>query len=194
VEYENPETESILRRLVLEGIGRDPRWYAEILLRRAAATLSQRKLWPYAPRDGLSVAPSVYPNEGRMDVYYSLATSVDFLALGRFRLEIPISLMVAPTLVLVLLRVFGARVGVPPVTRVRIQGYLWTMLVLAMGAASLPIFITTASGFEIQSFALVYFVGFAFLAEEVQRHLRLAWPARLAGRAESKLGEAAPLR
>ena len=44
-----------------------------------------------------------------------------------------------------------------------------------MGTASLPICITTASAFEIQSFALVYFAGSAFLAEEVLR--RFVWRA-----------------
>jgi hypothetical protein len=104
-----------------------------------------------------------------MDVYYSLATSADFLALGRSRLELPVGLMIAPSLILVLLRAFSARVGISPVTRTRLDGYLWTMGLLALGVASLPIFITTASAFEVQSFVLVYFAGFAFLAEEVVR-------------------------
>ena len=175
VEFENDQSEQILRRLVLGAIERDPVWYAGILARRAVATVTQRKLWPYFLWDGEAVAPASHPNEGRTDVYYSMATSVDTLALGRFRLEIPVSLMIAPTLILVLLRVFSARAGLPPPLRARLNGYLGSMLLLALGTASLPVFITTASAFEVQCFALVYFAGFAFLAEEVQRHFQFVW-------------------
>lgn len=171
VEFENDESEEILKRLVVGAITRDPLWYAGILLKRTAATLSQSKLWPYAPWDGQSIEPVSHPNQGRMDVYYSLASSVDFLAFGRTRVEVPVGLMIAPTLILVLLRAFGGRIGVPPAARPRLNGYLGSLFILAMGTASLPICITTASAFEIQSFALVYFTGAGFLAEETRRHL-----------------------
>jgi hypothetical protein len=172
VEFENDQSESILSRLVLGAIVRDPVWYAQILLQRAIATLTQSKLWPYAPRDGRSVASSTHPNEGRTDVYYFLATSVDFFTWGRSRAEIPITLLIAPTLVLLLLCLRAMRAEAPPARRARFKGYLWTLSLLAIGAASLPICITTASAFEVQAFALVYFAGFAFLAEEAFRRLR----------------------
>lgn len=167
VEFENDQSEQILSRLVIGAIKRDPVWYAGILAQRAIATVTQRKLWPWAPWDGRSVAEATHPSEGRTDVYYSLATSVDTLALGRNRLEIPISLLIAPTMILVLWRVFGASGRGSEPVRGRLNGYLKTLVPLAMGTASLPIFITTASAFEVQCFALVYFAGFAFLAEEV---------------------------
>jgi hypothetical protein len=47
------------------------------------------------------------------------------------------------------------------------------MLTLAMGTAALPILITTASAFEVQIFAFVYFAGFAFLTEQAWRLRRL---------------------
>jgi hypothetical protein len=166
VEFENDQSEQILSRLVIGAIERDPVWYAGILAQRAVATVTQRKLWPWAPWDGRSVAEATHPNEGRTDVYYSLATSVDTLALGRNRLEIPISLMIAPTLILILWRVFGAKGAGSDLVRARLNGYLGSLIPLAVGTASLPIFITTASAFEVQCFALVYFAGFAFLVEE----------------------------
>lgn len=175
VEFENAQSEAILSRLVIDGITRDPEWYAQILMERALATLSQSKLWPYGPRDGRSVAPATRPNEGRTDVYYSMASSVDFLTLGRARLELPISFLIVPTVVLLALCVFSRRRGESPSTLERRKGYLWILALLAIGAASLPVLITTASAFEVQSFALVYFTGFAFLAEEGGRRLQAAW-------------------
>ena len=173
VEFENAQSEQILRRLVVGAITRDPFWYAGILLQRTAATLTQSKLQPYAPWDGQSMEPLSHAGQGRMDVYYSLAAPVDFLAIGRFRAEVPVGLMIAPTAILVLLRIFSDRIGVPPAARARLNGYLGSQFILGMGTASLPICITTASAFEIQSFALVYFAGSAFLAEEVLR--RFVW-------------------
>jgi hypothetical protein len=174
VEFENDQSEVILRRLVTDAITNDPLWYAEILVRRAGATLTQSKLWPHTLWEGVAVEPLSHPNQGRMDVYYSLASSVDYLALGPVRVEIPVSLMIAPTFILVLLRVFATRAGFAGPDRARLDGYLGVLFLLAMGTAALPICITTASAFEVQSFALVYFAGFAFLAEEAVRRFRPA--------------------
>ena len=177
VEFENDQSEQILRRLVVGAISSDPLWYAGILLQRTAATLTQSKLRPYAPWDGESMEPLSHPGQGRMDVYYSMARPVDVLAFGPSRLEVPVGLMIAPTLILVLLRAFSDPIGVPPAARARLNGYLGSLFILGMGTASLPICITTASAFEIQSFALVYFAGSAFLAEEIRRRFRFAWRA-----------------
>jgi hypothetical protein len=172
VEFENDQSEQILRRLVVGAITRDPMWYAGILLQRTAATLSQSKLRPYAPWDGQSMESVWHPNQGRMDVYYSLAARVDFLTFGGTRVELPVGLMIAPTLILVLLRTFSDLIGVQPAARTRLNGYLGSLFILGLGTASLPICITTASAFEVQSFALVYFVGSAFFVEEARRHLQ----------------------
>ncbi len=173
VEFENDQSEQILSRLVLGAIQRDPIWYARILAQRTIATLTQHKLWPSVYSDGRAVAEATSENEGRTDVYYSLATSVDTLALGKNRLEIPIGLLIAPTLILVGWRVFRARGEGAGELRDRLNRYLGTLVLLAFGTAALPICITTASAFEVQCFALVYFAGFAFLADEVWRNLRL---------------------
>jgi hypothetical protein len=173
VEFENDRSEEILSRLVLGAIERDPLWYARILAQRTAATLTQPKLWPHVLWEGRAVAAATTPNEGRTDVYYKMVTSVDTLALGRNRLELPVSLLIAPTLILVGWRAFGARGERAAAARARLNGFLGTLLLIAFGTAALPICITTASGFEIQCFALVYFAGFAFLLEEMWRRFRL---------------------
>jgi uncharacterized membrane protein HdeD (DUF308 family) len=43
---------------------------------------------------------------------------------------------------------------------------------VALGALTLPVSITTAACFETQAFALVYFLGFAFVLETAARALR----------------------
>jgi hypothetical protein len=161
-EFETPETSRVFRSLVLAHVREDPLWYAGILLRRLAATVSQSKLWPRAATDGATMAASTSENEGVIDVYYHLATTVDVLGLGRGRLELPVPLLIAPTVVLVglaALRRFRARVG-PALA-----------LIAIMAAAALvqPVLITTASALETEAFALAYFLGLAFLLDVAAR-------------------------
>jgi hypothetical protein len=173
VEFESHEVEVLIRRLVLDHVLGDPSWWADILARRTLATLTQAKLAPWTPVDGRHIQASSHRNEGRIDVYYKLATTVDFFRVGRTAFELPIWLMAAPAVVLVALWLGAPRRGRSPEQRARLRGALGVMLTLAMGTAALPILITTASAFEVQIFAFVYFAGFAFLTEQAWRLRRL---------------------
>lgn len=47
---------------------------------------------------------------------------------------------------------------------------------LAAAASAVPLPVTTASGTEPQAIVLVYYLGFAFAADELARRLRAARP------------------
>lgn len=150
-------TEAIFRRLVLADVREDPLWYARILGRRLFATVTQQKLWPWGPRDGATLALRSSPNEGHVDVYYRLTTRVDWVSLGPWRAEVPVSALLAPTALLLAVGLRGRRRP------------LLVLLCLALAALGLPVLVTTAAAFETQAFALVYLVGFGFFLEEAAR-------------------------
>jgi len=171
--WENaPENEALFRRLVLTNIRSAPGWYAGILGQRLWATLTQSKLAPWAPRDGISVAPRESPSEGAIDTYYAMATPVDWVGIGPWRFEMPLVLLWGPTLLLMFafalgrwiapLRPLGDRLGPP----------LFVVLCTAAAGLGLPVLFTTAAGLETQAFAIVYFLGFAFLIDETVRYAR----------------------
>jgi hypothetical protein len=173
--WENaPENEALFRRLVVEDVRSAPGWYAGILARRFWATLTQIKLSPWAPRDGLSITPRGSTNEGAIDTYYAMATPADRIGLGPWRFELPLVLLWAPTLLLILpfmgglgiarLRPWAGRRGPP----------LFVMLCVAVAASSLPVLFTTAAGLETQAFVMVYLLGVAFLLDEALRYRRAA--------------------
>ena len=70
--------------------------------RRAWATVSQRKLWPWGPRDGRSMEPRDRPNEGAIDDYYNLAPTADWFVVAARRMEAPVTLLLLPTWLLAL--------------------------------------------------------------------------------------------
>jgi hypothetical protein len=134
---------------VLSTIRREPGWFARILAQRLWATVSQRKLWPRWATDGLWMERSTSMNEGYMDKYYTYTQTVDFLGWGVHLVEVPIALMIVPTLALIALR----------------RGREGLVVAAAAAAVFVPVVISTASGQETQAFALVYFLGFAFALE-----------------------------
>jgi hypothetical protein len=143
------EGEVAFRADVLGTIRSEPGWFARILAQRLWATVSQRKLWPREASDGLWMERSTSMNEGFMDKYYTYTQTVDFLGWGVHVVEVPIALMILPTLALIALR----------------RGREGLVLAGAAAAVFVPIVISTASGQETQAFALVYFLGFAFALE-----------------------------
>jgi hypothetical protein len=155
-----PENEALFRRLVLTNVRSSPGWYAGILLRRLRATLAQSKLSPWGPVDGASIAPRESPNEGAIDMYYAMATPVDWLGIGPGRFELPVALLWMPTLLAVPL--FGWR-------RDRALVPLACALIAGLG---LPVLFTTAAGIETQAFAIAYFLGFALLLDAALRYAR----------------------
>lgn len=159
--WENaPENEALFRRLVLDDVRSSPGWYARILLRRLRATILQSKLAPWAPRDGVSIAPRESPAEGAIDTYYSMATPVDWLGLGPWRFEVPLIALWGPTLlVAVWFAMRGERAG-------------FVLACVAAATLGLPVLFTTAAGLETQAFAIVYLLGLAFCFEAALRYAR----------------------
>jgi len=164
-----PGNEALFRRLVLSDVRAAPGWYAGILARRLWATVAQRKLAPWALRDGSSIEPRRAPNEGAIDTYYAMATPVDWLGFGPWRLELPLVLFWGPTALLVLLFLAGRRAPPLRASASRLGPGLLVLLCLGAGGLGLPVLFTTAGGLETEAFAVVYFLGFALLVDEVVR-------------------------
>jgi hypothetical protein len=155
----DPANEPIYRRLVLGDISGDPFWYAGILVRRLAATVAERKLWPWPPLSGRSIAEPVHPGEGAIDAYYSLATPPDRFGVAGHQVEIPIPLLVAPALAVLVL---AAR------RRGRSSGAAVVLAALAVAALPLPVLVTTASAIETEAFVIVYVTAAALAVEALR--------------------------
>ena len=173
--WENaPENEALFRRLVVDDVRSSPGWYAGILARRLWVTLTQIKLSPWAPRDGLSITPRRSSNEGAIDTYYAMATPADRIGLGPWRFELPLVLLWEPPLLLILLFGLGRGIRRLHPWATRLGPVLFVMLCVAVAALSLPVLFTTAAGLETQAFVMVYFLGVAFLIDEALRYRRAA--------------------
>jgi hypothetical protein len=172
VGFVTPEAQAVFRRLVLEDVRADPAWYAAILVKRTLATLSQWKLRPFGPWSGTSMAPSRFPEEGVIDVYYRMTKTVDFVGLGRAEAEVPVALWWGPTLVIVLAWLLGTRVRGLKESRERLGRPLAVLAVVAAGALVQPVLITTASALETEAFVLVYWLGLGFAVEEAAVRLQ----------------------
>jgi hypothetical protein len=164
--FTTPAGQEVLRRLVLRDVRQDPGWYAGILARRLAATVTLRKLWPRTSADGLWMARSTSPNEGFMDKYWTYTSTVDFLGPPSARLEIPIPLVLLPTAALVALAVWRRTAPLVPASS------LWILACIAAATLPLPLLVSTASGHEPQSMAATYAAGAALLAEQAWRAAR----------------------
>lgn len=166
--FHNPENQRLFRDMIFRDIREDPLWFAEILAKRAAVTLSQWKLWPWKPRDGRSMRPSRYPQEGVIDDYYQMTATADVFGFLRHEVELPILLLLAPTGALVVVCAVRRRRG-RGVAAGRLGPVLGFLALVALTAATQPVLVTTASGLETEAFVLVYFFGFAFLVESLLR-------------------------
>lgn len=151
----SPEGMAVLRADVLDHVRDDPGWYAGILARRLLATLTQSRLWPSVRSDGLWMARSTSANEGFMDKYYAYTTTVDFLGFGTHAVELPVALILLPTVGLLAWAAFDRRWR-PAAT---------VTLLLMAAALPLPVLISTAGGTEPQAFALAYGLGFALVVD-----------------------------
>jgi hypothetical protein len=155
-------SEALFRRLVLQSVAGDPLWYAEILAKRTAATVTQWKLWPLRRRDGSPVRLRTSPNEGFIDKYYGYTTTVDHVGFGPWRAEVPMVLLLLPPIALVaaaILRTGAAR-------RAARDGLVLISL-FALATLPVPVLISTAGAQETQAFALAFFLALGFLAEQV---------------------------
>ena len=150
-----PEATAVLRAEVLDHVRDDPGWYVGILARRLFATVTQSRLWPSVRSDGLWMARGTSPNEGPMDKYYAYTTTVDFLGFGKHKLELPIAVMIFPTVVLMGWAAYNRR----------LRPFATVTLCLMAAALPLPVLISTAGALEPQAFALAYGLGFALLVD-----------------------------
>jgi hypothetical protein len=166
-----PASEAVFRALVLRAVRDDPAWYAAILARRLGATTTQWKLWPWGPRDGVSIRTRTSANEGFIDKYYGYATTADHVGLGSWRAEMPILALLLPALALAAMAVAGPRraaLSDGPASRASLLG----LAPLALAALPVPLLVSTAAAQETQAFALVYVVALALLVEELARLYR----------------------
>ncbi|HET8646985.1 MAG TPA: hypothetical protein VFO85_15930, partial [Vicinamibacteria bacterium] len=166
-----PGSEAVFRRLVLTAVRSDPGWYAAILLKRVAATATQWKLWPRRSRHGTVVRRATSPNEGFMDKYYGYTTTADHVALGRWRAELPMGLVLLPAL---LLSAAAAWRRPAAETRRRARAGLRVMGAVAAGTLVVPVLISTAAAQEAQAFALVFVLALAFAVDAVAAGRRSA--------------------
>jgi hypothetical protein len=153
----------------------DPLWYATILAKRVCATVAQWKVWPWAPRDGIHIRRRSSDNEGVIDKYYGYTTTVDHVGFGSWQVELPISLLVLPTVLLVALPWVPTRMRPGALAVRRRPARLGVIGCVGLAAMPLPVLITTAGAQETQAFALVYLLGLSFLAEEITRSARSSW-------------------
>jgi len=160
--YWTEESEAIFRRLVLRDIREDPRWYANILLRRVLVTVTQWRLWPTARKTGLSYRPAQHEAEGFVETYYNFVTTADgFTVFGR-RFEAPLWLLWAAVLGLA----SSLRARTPEQRR-----RLGVFATLALSALAMPVAVTTLSGIETQAVVLAYLLGAAFLIADLSSSL-----------------------
>jgi hypothetical protein len=153
-----PRSERALRALVLASARGDPLWYAGILVKRAAATLSQWKLLPWHPLGGRSMRPATTTNEGVMDAYYGLTAQLDWFRFGPRLVEAPLPLLWAMALA-------GAAVCVR--TRATTEGLVLAIVTLA--TLALPVAVTTAGALETQAIAVAYFLAIAIATDALVR-------------------------
>jgi hypothetical protein len=164
----NERATDILKQWSLRDIREDPSWYATILGKRTAATLLETKLWPYRQRYGTTYAKRTSRNEGSMDGYYRWVRTVDQVGFGPRNWEVPVFVIVVPTVVWIALALLWGK-----------HETLLVLACVALGAIASPVLITVGSAYEPQAFALVYFLGAGLLVEGLA--LRV-WASRLRSR------------
>jgi len=160
-------TEPVFKKRVIASVRDDPAWYAEILLKRLFVTITQWKLLPYGPQDGISMTPAQHPSQGFVDMYYALTTTADWLGLGRWRAEMPLPLLWSPLLLLPLFALAPSRLTSLAALRDKARASLKVTGCVALGALGLPLAITTASAIETEAFVIVYYLGLAFLLDSL---------------------------
>jgi hypothetical protein len=148
------ESEAFFRSAILRDVASDPAWFGGILARRLASTVTLWKLWPWAPRDGLYLREHTAPNEGVMDKYWTYTTTVDHLGFGAKMVELPITVLVAPAVVLVAMALRARR-------RTPAGDAAVVASCVALSALVLPVLITTAGGQEAEAFAITYLLATA---------------------------------
>jgi hypothetical protein len=160
-------TEPIFRTRVVASVRDDPAWYATILLKRFVVTITQWRLLPYGPRDGITMTPAQDPSQAIIGMYYTLTTTADWLGIGQWRAEVPLPLFWSPLLMLLLCALAPAKLASLAALREKARASLKVIGCVALAALGLPVAITTASAVETEAFVIVYYLGLAFLLDSL---------------------------
>lgn len=156
------EHERFFRERVVAAVVADPLWYAGILVRRIALTLSFDSLAPACERDGRAVAdPSSH---------YKYTTSADHFGVGRSRFEFPPEVLSWPIAIWVVAAFVGARRGCAAW-----RDQLEVGAVILVGVLPAPVLISTLSGQETQMVVVLSAYATAGLLAAVFSH----WSARV---------------
>lgn len=166
VDFESDQTEATLRRIFLDDVRAAPLWYLDILVRRTLATVTQWKLRPYGPADGVSIAPQTSENEGLTDSYYAMVAPADVFGVGRWRREWRLELLWLPPLGLLVAGAVAWRRGRLE-TAERLGRASGLVVCLGLAALPVPVIFSTSTAFETQTFALAYFAGLALALDEL---------------------------
>jgi len=162
--------EAYFRRTVLNHVRSDPGWYLGILGRRLFATVTQQQLWPHhaTSADGRSMAPNRHANQGDQYKYYRLTFTADWLGLApdAWLVEVPVALLLAPSLALVLLAAVVVRWPRLSHGRPTVFDSLLLLACPAVAAVTVPVLVTTAAALETETFVVVLYLGAGLLAQE----------------------------
>jgi hypothetical protein len=90
---------------------------------------------------------------------------VDHVGVGAWRMELPVTVMVLPAIVLAALSLR------------RSGACLLVLAFVTVATLPLPVLVSTAAAQETQAFAFVYLLGLAFLADELWRRPASPRPA-----------------
>jgi hypothetical protein len=159
------ESEAVFRAQIQRDVVGDPSWFAGILTRRLASTVTLWKLWPWGPWDGTFIRRHTTANEGVIDKYWTYTTTVDHVGFAARAVELPVPLLLAPAVALGLMAFDGR-------SRASARGALAVLSCVAAAALVLPVLITTAGGQEPEAFAVTYLLAAAFIVDLGWRRLR----------------------
>ena len=156
-----PEKEAFFRRLVLQDVRSDPRWYLAILGKRVLATVTEDELLVLGGRSARSEqarrgpAAPIPTNQGRIRFFYRLVPTADSIGLGPWRRALPLAVWWA----------LGAAFLCGAAYDRRGRPALAVAACVACSTLPLPVLITTAGALETEAFVLVYLLAFAFVVE-----------------------------
>jgi hypothetical protein len=140
-----------------------PAWFAAVLGRRFVDTVSLAKLGPHGAWDGYAIEPP--------PLHYKYTTPVDWIGFARWKVEVPIAVLLAGTLLLLSWWALAAGRSRAETKR-RLEPRLSLLLALGTATLALPVFMTTAAGMETETYALTHFLGLSLLVDEAWVRMR----------------------
>lgn len=153
------EYEVFIRKMFLDKITDRPAWFAEILLKRVAATVFQTKTLPHTMIGGRATLVAK-DDGGAIDSYYRLTAHGDVFEIGGRRIELSLLPFIFATIALLVAGIRQRCAAVDAEAALFPQSCI--VGCIAIGTIGVPVLITTAAGIETQAFCLVYFVAAAF--------------------------------